>query len=179
MPIDTELHKAANRGDKAKCVFCIEGPWEDEEEEKVDVNAKGANDRTALHRAAGANHCEIAEYLLSKGADPNQVDKTGRSALLWAAVGGHAEVTALLLSKGSNPDIATKEGGMTPLMGACEGGRIEVVKALLAGKCDTELTDKDGKTACDHAVAKKSKAIVQAIKESGAPSAQSAACVIC
>jgi ankyrin repeat protein len=38
------------------------------ENEGADVNAPGANDRTALHRAAGAAQLEVLQYLLKVGA---------------------------------------------------------------------------------------------------------------
>lgn len=34
----------------------------------MEVNAPGASERRALHRAAGGNHLEICKYLVDKGA---------------------------------------------------------------------------------------------------------------
>jgi hypothetical protein len=66
MPSDNELHKAANKGDLEECKKYIETP--DPGEEPLDVNGPGAADRRPLHRAAGAGHLVICEYLVSKGA---------------------------------------------------------------------------------------------------------------
>lgn len=62
MPSDTPLHKAAHNGDKGACLQILE-------EKSVDVNAPGAGDRRALHRAAGGNHAELCTLLLEKGAE--------------------------------------------------------------------------------------------------------------
>lgn len=62
MPSDTPLHKAAHNGDKGACLQILE-------EKSVDVNAPGAGDRRALHRAAGGNHAELCTLLLDKGAE--------------------------------------------------------------------------------------------------------------
>lgn len=75
---------------------------------------------------------------------------------------------------------------MSALHGACEAGKVEVVKELLGFLgADEEkkntlatLKNQDGKTACEIAVAGKQQAVVQALKEGGDPTAASAACVI-
>jgi Ankyrin repeats (3 copies) len=51
------------------------------------VNEKGASDRTALHRAAGANHVEIISYLLKNDATIDSKDRYQRTPLFWAAIG--------------------------------------------------------------------------------------------
>ena len=56
MPQDTELHKAANQGDEGEVAdILVNG--------EIAVDAKGAQERTALHRALGAGHAGIAEQL--------------------------------------------------------------------------------------------------------------------
>lgn len=77
MPSDNELHKAANKGDLEECKKYIESP--EPGEEPLDVNGPGAADRRPLHRAAGAGHLAICEYLVSKGA---LVDAVRKSMLL-------------------------------------------------------------------------------------------------
>jgi Ankyrin repeats (3 copies) len=59
------------------------------EVEGIDVNEKGASDRTALHRAAGANHVEIISYLLKNNATIDSKDRYQRTPLFWAAIGTH------------------------------------------------------------------------------------------
>jgi ankyrin repeat protein len=65
MPGDNNLHKAANKGDLDECKKYVEGI---DGEDVIDVNEPGASDRRAIHRAAGAGHLEIVQYLLDKGA---------------------------------------------------------------------------------------------------------------
>lgn len=60
------------------------GAVEDLLNEGVDVNARGAQNRTPLQRAAGANQVDICQLLLAKGADPNLADEAGRTALCVA-----------------------------------------------------------------------------------------------
>ena len=68
MPSDSNLHKAANKGDIDELKKYIEGIELPEDEDKIDVNEPGASDRRALHRSAGAGHIECCEYLIEKGA---------------------------------------------------------------------------------------------------------------
>jgi hypothetical protein len=50
----------------------------------ADVNATAHDGSTPLMLAAGSAKITVVEYLLTKGADPNAVDKTGKSALDYA-----------------------------------------------------------------------------------------------
>ena len=80
MPLDTNLHKKAYNGEKESV--------EDLLNEGEDPNVRGAQNRTALHRAAGANHVDVCKVLLARGADPSICDDSGRTAVHWAALGG-------------------------------------------------------------------------------------------
>ena len=82
MPVDNELHKAANKGDLEACKKLIETP--DEGEDKIDVNEPGASDRRALHRAAGAGHLELCEYFLSVGAEIDAVSSSYIVVHIWS-----------------------------------------------------------------------------------------------
>jgi ankyrin repeat protein len=200
MPSDNELHKAANKGDLEECKKYIESP--EPGDDPLDVNGAGAADRRPLHRAAGAGHLAICEYLVSKGAIVDavsrdnfvfnflfkkyfQTDKSGRTSLHWAAISGHAPIVKYLLQQNANI-LAVTTNGMSALHGACEAGKVEVVKELLSFVANDEekksalsaLKNQDNKTACEIAVAGKQQAVVQALKEGGDPAAASAACVI-
>ena len=124
----------------------------------------------------------MCRYLVSKGAKVDQTDKSGRTALHWASISGHKEASEFLI--GLKADLmACTASQMTPLHGATEGGRVEIVKLLTAAAgADKDkmcnMKDSDGKTPCDLAVAGKHKAVVQALKDVGDPNAASAACVI-
>lgn len=183
MPVDNELHKAANKGDLEACKKLIETP--DEGEDKIDVNEPGASDRRALHRAAGAGHLELCEYFLSVGAEIDAADKNGRTALLWAAISGHTEIVSLLLNRGANI-LAETTSKMNALHGACEGGRAETVRALMVSVAGDEpkktaLTmakNSDDKTAWDIAAGAKNRAICQILKDNGDANGASSSCCI-
>jgi ankyrin repeat protein len=82
--------------------------------------------RTPLHRAANK---EVAELLLSKGADPRAKDKNSCIPLHLAAMNGDKSIVALLLSTGSDVN-AKGEGGWTPLQFARYCNREDVMKLL-------------------------------------------------
>ncbi len=68
----------------------------------ADVNAAHADGMTALHWAAEAGHAEIAQILLSAGADAESVTRLGDyTPLHLAARNGHADVVTALLTGGS------------------------------------------------------------------------------
>ncbi|CAM9993472.1 unnamed protein product, partial [Scytosiphon promiscuus] len=194
MPLDTELHKAANKGD-------IQGVRDLVESGAVDVNEKGAQDRTALHRAAGANHVGIIHYLLQSGAPVDCVDRCLRTPLHWAAISGHLDATQLLLDSGG--DLRRKTmSGMNPLMCAVQQRWHRVAEAILewsagcgadrdedqdqneegghtpspAELCST--TDMEGKSAVVYAK-EHSDIPMQKLLKSYAPKKPSASCCCC
>uniref|UniRef100_A0AAQ5ZJN4 Ion transport domain-containing protein n=1 Tax=Amphiprion ocellaris TaxID=80972 RepID=A0AAQ5ZJN4_AMPOC len=63
--------------------------------------------QTPLHRATIFDHTELAEYLISLGADLNSIDCKGTSPLLLATSCGAWKTVALLLSKGA--DVTVKD----------------------------------------------------------------------
>lgn len=69
------------------------------------VNAVDGNHETLLHRASLFDHHELAEYLISVGADINITDAEGRSPLMLATASASWSTVNLLLSKGAHVDI--------------------------------------------------------------------------
>lgn len=183
MPVDTDLHKAAHQGDLSTVVELLTDP-------EIDVNAKGAANRTPIHRACGGNHVKVIELLLEKGADINAKDKTQRSPIHWATIAGHTDALTYVLSKGADVNAKTSSG-MTPLHAAADG-HMGCINALLQyhtdqaeGKntgaaLDTEAKDEDGFTAFEIAKNGKHKEIEKLFKEKfgGGGDATSAACHI-
>ncbi|KAK2527957.1 Trpa1 [Columba guinea] len=64
------------------------------------IDAVDGNKETLLHRTALFDHYELAEYLISMGANIDSVDIEGRSPLLLATSCASWKIVNLLLSKG-------------------------------------------------------------------------------
>uniref|UniRef100_A0A8C6QQS7 Transient receptor potential cation channel subfamily A member 1 n=1 Tax=Nannospalax galili TaxID=1026970 RepID=A0A8C6QQS7_NANGA len=69
------------------------------------VNAVDGNQETLLHRASLFDHHDLADYLISVGADINSTDSEGRSPLILATASASWNTVNLLLSKGAKVDI--------------------------------------------------------------------------
>ncbi|MFG2431274.1 ankyrin repeat domain-containing protein [Streptomyces sp. NPDC048590] len=80
--------------------------------------------------AACGGHAEVAEALLSAGANPDLSEEFGFTALRWAAGLGHARVVEVLLAHGADPDLPGPRGE-TPLVVAARRGSAHTVRALL------------------------------------------------
>lgn len=76
MPRDTEIHKAAYKGDQNEIIDYLDRGG--------DVNILGAQDRTALHRAVGGKSTATTKLLIDRGATIAPVDNAGRTPMHWA-----------------------------------------------------------------------------------------------
>jgi len=85
---------------------------------------------TPLHRAAGFNHVEIAEFLIEHKADPNATDRYGEAPLKRASYDGHADVAQVLLYAGADVNHEDN-GGKAAIHHAAEQGRSQVLEALV------------------------------------------------
>ncbi|KAK9527797.1 hypothetical protein VZT92_014329 [Zoarces viviparus] len=97
----TPLHLACTQGatDVVKLMLCSFNQVEDV------INLTDGAGQTPLHRATIFDHTELAEYLISLGADPNSMDCKGNSPLLLATSCGAWRTVALLLSNGANVNV--------------------------------------------------------------------------
>uniref|UniRef100_A0A667Z825 Transient receptor potential cation channel, subfamily A, member 1b n=1 Tax=Myripristis murdjan TaxID=586833 RepID=A0A667Z825_9TELE len=102
----TALHFACTQGatEVVKLMLSSYHPVEDI------INLPDGACQTPLHRATIFDHTEVAEYLISLGADINSVDCKGNTPLLLATSCGAWRVVALLLSKGANVNVKDKSG---------------------------------------------------------------------
>ncbi|KAK2859429.1 hypothetical protein Q5P01_004049 [Channa striata] len=74
------------------------------------INLTDGACQTPLHRATIFDHTELAEYLISLGADLNSIDCKGHSPLLLATSCGAWKTVALLLSKGAIVNVKDRCG---------------------------------------------------------------------
>lgn len=125
---------------------------------KAQVDARGADNRSALMVACAAGNADIAAALLAAGADINARDAHGATPLLDAARNGREPVLAKLAAAQSNAGkldpTAVDDAGRNALAVACAA---DVEPALIRRLCelgvDPRLPDRDGKSALDHAIA--------------------------
>ncbi|HVG90054.1 MAG TPA: ankyrin repeat domain-containing protein [Alphaproteobacteria bacterium] len=93
-----EMLQAAQRGDVAKVRQLLAS-------DTTLANAKGAHNKTPLHWAAEKNYPELAELLVTAGADINAEVSWGMTPLQWAANMGSREVAEILLAHGATPQL--------------------------------------------------------------------------
>jgi ankyrin repeat protein len=95
-----QLHEAAYDGDLKKVKELVEKGF------KVNVLDDDLS-RTPLHCAVIEGYIEVAQYLLSVGADVNaqEKEKTGETPLGEVAANCSYEMTELLIKAGANPTI--------------------------------------------------------------------------
>ena len=83
-----EIHNAARRGDVSKVATLLN-------RDSNLVFSKDEFGRTPLHEAANIGHKDVAELLLSRGANVNAKDDYATTPLERAAANGYREVAEL------------------------------------------------------------------------------------
>lgn len=143
---ERHLHLAASIGDDQSIQLLIH-------ELHVEVNARNAIDRTALHLAAGNGHHKCVRILYDAGANLEHPDKYGMNALLWAAWFGHEEIVSFLIKSGATLSIKNKNG-LTFLHCAAAGGHVNVVDLIgqNIGEFNINVVDEKGQSAIHLAV---------------------------
>jgi ankyrin repeat protein len=97
---------------------------------KADVNARDAEDFTALHWAAMRGNTALIGVLVAGGADVNAPDKTYLATPLHLAVrGGHAAAAEAVLAAAANVGPRDRYG-KTPLDYAVSGGKTDLAALL-------------------------------------------------
>ena len=115
--------------------------------DSVDIGGHSALHMAISNAEAGE---ELFDYFVSLAADPLLLDRRGCNGLHYAARASNLRALKKMLELG--PDIDIMDGfGWTPLHWAAASTRIstQVIKALLSKGCNTDLKDKDGRTALD------------------------------
>lgn len=178
------LHKAAREGDADRVRKLLDAG--------ADVNVRNANKQrlqyTPLHWAARNGHLEIAEILISRGADLDAEDPAYSTPLYLAAEEGYPKVVEFLISKGAEVNVKSSWSGYTPLHRAAWGpvalrkhigGRtvweaelnenyLKIVGVLLEKGAKVNARDNDGETPLDQAMKNGEKEIVDLLRKHGA-----------
>src|SRR5262249_48391240 len=105
---------------------------------------------TPLNYTISLGDPELIDYLISKGADPNEMDNDQISMLGWATIANQASVVKALLARGAKVNHVDKFG-MTPLLYAAsiDFGDRTVTEKLIAAGADLKPKNKQGLTALD------------------------------
>lgn len=92
----------------------------------------------------------IVDYLVGRGANPNETDGDGISVLAWATIGNRASTVQALLARGARVNRSDKFG-MTPVLYAAsiDFGDTTVLEKLIAAGADLNAKTKEGLTAFD------------------------------
>ena len=154
------LHMAVNWKQEAAALFLIR------RNPPCEVDAPDTNGKTPFMYAASGGVVGVMEALVAKKVDIEVADNHGKQAL-HHALGLKKEAAALFLIRRDPPCNvnAPDEDGKTPLMYAAERGMLVVLKALVAKDVDTEVADKRGKRALDHASERKQEAAALFLKQ--------------
>ena len=128
----------------------------------ADVNKALPDGNNPILIASNLKQPAAVAALLDSGAKPTIADKQGTTPLHSAAQAGDPELVRQLIAKGADPNAKTNEvaagggrgrgagggggfgrggpsGLQTPLMVAAKAGRLEAMKALVAGGADPKL----------------------------------------
>lgn len=98
---------------------------------------------TGLHHAAKQGYTEIAELLITEGADVKAVNSFGATPFHYACESGSFNIAKVMIAKGV--DVRAPEesshGDKTPLylaLGKAAGGNMDLIKLLIAEGADLE-----------------------------------------
>ncbi len=131
------------------------------------VKAVDKDGETPLHWASFAGHADIADILVTGGADVRALNLKSMIPLHWACEKGAEPVARLLIARRS--DVNAKASfGETPLHRAAGGGYTSLVEFLLNNGARVNETDNTGKSAHALAAKKGHKAVAAVLVAFGA-----------
>lgn len=122
------------------------------EDYNCDVNKLYGDSGYPLHFHCRQQNKDIVKYLLSKGANPNQLsnEQFHKLPLAIAASRDNADIAKVLLDAGAEVD-KRDNFNKTPLMWASASNAREVARVLIKNGADVNATDNQGQTAIQHA----------------------------
>ena len=109
-------------------------------EHKANVNAGDYDMRTALHVAAASAQDKCVEYLITKGADCNAVDRWGSTPLQDAVMAGDTNLADNIISYGGKMGEGAGTGEMC---NASYEGDVRLLKLLTRCGTSTDVCDYD------------------------------------
>ena len=152
--IENDIFKACKEGKLRNVKYLIET-------QNIDICIKGEYEITPLHDACQYGQHEIAEYLISKGADVNAKETLyGRTPLHCACEKDNIQIVDYLISKGADKN-AKDVNGMTPLHYASYYNNPDIVKYLISKGANKYATNKFGKTPFDVATSDEMRNILE------------------
>ncbi|XP_065842261.1 26S proteasome non-ATPase regulatory subunit 10-like [Oscarella lobularis] len=125
------------------------------------VNEQNEAGQTSLHYAASKGNCNIAEKLISHGADTNVRDRHKATPLHRAASRGHAKLVEILLEHKSHVN-ATDSNGDTPLHLACESDFGHIAHLLVKTGAQVKLQNNEENCPLDLATPNLAQSLAQA-----------------
>ena len=134
----------------------------------VNIDGTTNDSEKAIHRAIIAGYCDIAKYLIRRGADVRAVRKgDGCTALHQAAYRGLVDIVGLLIKGGAEVNAVDRRGSVA-LHSASYRNRVSVVKLLLNSGATIDAAEMDGNTALITAAERGHFEIVVILLERGA-----------
>ena len=112
------------------------------------LHGRIANATTPLMHAARMGRIGYIGDLLSRGADPSEMNADGNGALWFACYAGSAPCVNALIKAGAPLD-SQNVNGATALIYAASAGKTAIVQLLLDAGADPTLETLDGFTALD------------------------------
>ena len=115
-------------------------------DQKVDVNAPGADGRPPLLIATRQQDGAMVQRLLDTGANPDVADPAGMTPLLVAIAQQDGAIAQRLLDRKANVNVAD-QSGRTPLLIATQQHDVASVQRLLDAGANVDVADRAGTTA--------------------------------
>lgn len=123
-PTTVDLFTAAATNDQMALERLLANP-------DTNINARTADDKTALHLSAMYGHLYATRYLIEKGVELMARDEDGKLAFDLAAEAGHVAAASVLLEASAGLNMKDFKG-WTPLNWAVVSGDQKRVRELLA-----------------------------------------------